>query len=415
MTIMHVDANSAYLSWTAVNLLKQGFGRDIREIPSVIGGNQEERHGIVLAKSISAKKYGIKTGESLFEAKRKCPKLEVFPPDFKLYMSYSNAMYKILSEYSPVIQRYSIDECYLDYTGSEICFGDPLDCAQKIKERIKSELGFTVNIGVSCNKLLAKMGSELKKPDMVHSLFPEEIKRKMWPLPIEELFMVGRSAARKLRKININTIGDLAVSDLELIKRLLKSQGALIWRYANGIDDEPVCIEEHTSQKCIGNSTTVNHDVKYKEEAYKILLALTEKVALRLRKTGYFASIISINITNSSFSRYGHQMKLTRATDSTSEIYQKVKRLFDECWKGDPIRLLGVSVTEFTEECEYNMNMFEQCNIEEYRAVDEAVDKIREKFGESALIRGTFVGSGNMMSVGGKISGVSGYKINIEK
>jgi DNA polymerase-4 len=207
--IFHIDANSAYLSWSAAAMLEQGYPMDIREIPAAIAGNPLNRHGIILARSIPAKKYGITTGQSLFEARQKCPELAMYPPDYDLYMLCSNAMYDILLEYSPLVERYSIDECFLDYTSSESKFGDPLEVAYEIKERIKAELGFTVNMGISSNKLLAKMGSELKKPDQIHTLWLEEIEKKMWPLPVRELFMVGRATSQKLQKININTIGEL--------------------------------------------------------------------------------------------------------------------------------------------------------------------------------------------------------------
>jgi len=373
-------------------MLKNGETTDIRDIASAIGGDPESRHGIILAKSVSAKKAGVVTGESIFEAKRKCPDLKLFPPDHDLYARYSDAMFEILYQYSPVIQRASVDECYMDYTGCEKIFGDPVRCAYEIKERIKRELGFTVNIGISTNKLLAKMGSELRKPDMIHTLFPEEVAEKMWPLPIEELFMVGRATAKKLRKININTIGDLAQSDRELIKMVLKSHGAMVWDYANGIDSSPVVPNEYTPQKGIGNSVTVSHDVTTREEALKVLLAMTDKVSSRLRKRKKFAAVIAINLTNKEFRKYGHQSKLERATDSTSEIFDHVTRLLDECWKGEPLRLLGVSVTEFYEDSQYNISLFEDdAPIKENRAVDEAVDAIRAKFGKDALVRGALV------------------------
>ncbi len=392
MIVMHVDANSAYLSWTAVNMLRNGGEIDIREIPSAIAGDPDNRHGIILAKSVLAKKAGVCTGESIFEAKRKCPELQLFPPDHDLYTRLSDEMFEILHQYSPIIQRASVDECYMDFTGCEKLFGDPVECAYEIKERIKRELGFTVNVGVSTNKLLAKMGSELKKPDMVHTLFPEEIMEKMWPLPVEDLFMVGRATAAKLRKININTIGDIANSDRDLLKMLLKKHGCMVWDYANGIDPSPVETSDHTPQRGIGNSVTVSNDIKTREEALKVLLAMTDKVAARLRKKKKFASVIAINLTNKDFKKYGHQVKLERVTDSTSEIFQHVTRLFDECWKKDYLRLLGVSVTEFYDDCQYNISILEDHSlIQENRAVDEAVDVIRGKFGKDALVRGSLV------------------------
>lgn len=405
MIVMHIDANSAYLSWTAVNLLQNGYGTDIREIPSAIAGDPNNRHGIILAKSIPAKKYGITTGESLFEARRKCPELQVFPPEFDLYMKCSQEMFNILKEYSPLVQRYSVDECFLDYTLSERKFGDPVKTAYEIKDRIKNELGYTVNVGVSCNKLLAKMGSELKKPDRVHTLFPEEIEEKMWPLPVEELFMVGRATAKKLRKMGINTIGDLARTDVIYLKSLLKSHGELVWNYANGIDPSPVTVNDEIDQKGIGNSMTLKYDVTDRKEAKMFLLSLSERVGMRLRKHGFKAGLVSVTVKSSGFERYSHQMKLYTYTDSTTEIYKYACRLFDQCWKGEPIRLLGVSVTNFKNPDEpEQISMFGEEKKEKEQALDKAIDAIRERYGQGAIIRGAFANHQNVKPIEGGVN-----------
>lgn len=405
MIVMHIDANSAYLSWTAVNLLQNGYGTDIREIPSAIAGDPNNRHGIILAKSIPAKKYGITTGESLFEARRKCPELQVFPPEFDLYMKCSQEMFNILKEYSPLVQRYSVDECFLDYTLSERKFGDPVKTAYEIKDRIKNELGYTVNVGVSCNKLLAKMGSELKKPDRVHTLFPEEIEEKMWPLPVEELFMVGRATAKKLKKMNINTIGDLARTDVIYLKSLLKSHGELVWNYANGIDPSPVTVNDEIDQKGIGNSMTLKYDVTDRKEAKMFLLSLSERVGMRLRKHGFKAGLVSVTVKSSGFERYSHQMKLYTYTDSTTEIYKYACRLFDQCWKGEPIRLLGVSVTNFKNPDEpEQISMFGEEKKEKEQALDKAIDAIRERYGQGAIIRGAFANHQNVKPIEGGVN-----------
>ncbi len=389
-TIFHIDANSAYLSWTAAAMLEKGFPVDIREIPSVISGDPENRHGIILAKSIPAKKFGVSTGQSLFEALQKCPELAVYPPDYDLYMLCSNAMYDILCHYSSLVERYSIDECFLDYSSSEKAFGDPLNAAHEIKDRIREELGFTVNIGVSSNKLLAKMAGELKKPDMVHTLWPEEMPEKLWPLPVGELFMVGRATAQKLKKININTIGDLAKSDPLHMKALLMSQGKLIWDLANGLDRSPVFMNSEIIQKGVGNSTTIAFDVTERSEAHKILLALTERVAMRLRKLGYLASLVSVSVKTNGFVRYSHQVKLPNSIKVTSEIYDHVCMLFDQCWKGEPIRHLGVSLSDFSAADIHQLSFFDKGNIEQLEKLDEAIDAIRKKYGTRSIIRGVF-------------------------
>lgn len=398
--IFHIDANSAYLSWTAASLLEKGYPVDIREIPSVVSGNPLDRHGIILAKSIPAKAYGIGTGQSLFEARQRCPNLAVFPPEYDLYMGCSDAMYRILLEYSPLVERYSIDECFLDYSASRSRFGDPVEVAHQIGRRIREELGFTVNLGVSCNKILAKMGSELKKPDRVHTLWPAEMEEKMWPLPVGELFMVGRATAAKLQRININTIGDLARSDPNHMKALLKSQGILVWQLANGLDDSPVTLNRDIVQKGVGNSTTIRYDVTSREEARMILLALTERVGMRLRRLGRLASLVSVSVKTDGFLRYSHQLKLPQAIDTTTEIYEYVCLLFDECWKGEPIRHLGVHVSEFQQDAVRQASFFDKKDPEKLRALDKAVDRIRERYGTRAIIRGAFAN--------GMVDGVQG-------
>ena len=397
---MLVDSNSAYLSWTAVSLLEKGYPIDIREIPSVIAGDPKSRHGIILAKSIPTKKYGISTGQSLFEARQKCPDLAVFPANYDLYMLCSNAMYQILLEYSPRIERYSIDECYLDFTASQRHFGDPITVAHEIKERIKDELGFTVNVGVSCNKLLAKMGSELKTPDLVHTLYPDEIAVKLWPLPIRELFMIGRASEEKLKKININTIGDLAKADPLHMKALMKSHGLLVWAYANGIDDSEVMLNSSIIQKGVGNSTTITYDVTTREDAHLILLALTERVGMRLRKLGYMASLVSVSVKTDGFIHYSHQLQLQNSINTTDEIYNFVCLLFDQCWKREPIRHLGVSVSDFSSADMRQLSLFDRMDMVKIQKLDKIVDIIRAKYGTRSIIRGSFV-NGNVNPVQG--------------
>lgn len=398
--IFHIDANSAYLSWTAASLLEKGYPTDIREIPSVVSGNPLNRHGIILAKSIPAKAYGIGTGQSLFEARQRCPNLAVFPPEYDLYMGCSEAMYRILLEYSPLVERYSIDECFLDYTDSRSRFGDPVEVAHQIRRRIQEELGFTVNIGVSCNKILAKMGGELKKPNQVHTLWPEEMEQKLWPLPVGELFMVGRATAEKLQRININTIGDLANSDPNHMKALLKSPGLLVWQLANGIDDSLVTLNRDIIQKGVGNSTTIRYDVTEREEALLVLLALTERVGMRLRRLGYLASLVSVSVKTDGFLRYSHQLKLDQAINTTSEIYDYACLLFDQCWKGEPIRHLGVHVSEFQRRGDRQCSLFETKDPEKLQTLERTVDKIRERYGTRAIIRGAFAN--------GMVDGVQG-------
>ena len=389
--IFHVDVNSAYLSWTAVKQLQYGENDiDIRLIPSVIGGKEEERHGIILAKSIPAKKYNIKTGESIVEALAKCPNLKIYPPDYSLYMRCSNAMVELLKEYTPVIQRYSVDEVFMDVSHFKDKY---MEKAYEIKARIKEELGFAVNIGISHNKLLAKMASDFEKKDSVHTLFEEEIKKKMWPLPIRDLFMVGKATEAKLHKLNINTIGDLAKYKLEFLKPIFKSYANVIHNYANGIENSEVRSSNYVNIKGIGNSTTINRDIDNRDEALKILLSLIETAAMRLRKNNNMCGVIAISIKTNSFYRYSHQKTLSNITDSTEEIFNEATTIFDEMWNKEPIRQLGVRFTELVGNEFYQRTFFDDENIDKKRALDKVIDNIRERFGDEAVVRSVFLNS----------------------
>lgn len=399
--IFHIDVNSAYLSWEAVYRLQQGEKKDLREIPSAVGGDPKSRRGIILAKSIPAKKYNINTGETLHSALQKCPNLTIVSPSYGLYMKCSNAMVNILKEYSPTVQRYSVDECFLDYTSISKHFGSPLEAAHKIKDRIHKELGFTVNVGISSNKLLAKMASDLKKPNRVHTLFPSEVKTKMWPLPVEALFMVGRATAPKLHKMGIYSIGDLATSDINLIRYKLKSHGTMIWNYANGSEDSTVRVSNYIHRKGVGNSTTISFDVTNEKTALMILLSLTEMVTMRLRNMNSLCKVVSVKIKTSDFKKYSHQRKLFSATDSTRDIYEVIKELFEEAWQNEPIRHLGVRVSEICSNEFYQTSIFDGNHLEKRRALDSTIDDIRLKYGLKTIIRGSFLHSGIKPITGG--------------
>ena len=400
-TIFHVDVNSAYLSWEAIDRIEKGYELDLRTVPSVVGGDEEKRHGIVLAKSIPAKKYGISTGETLFMAKRKCPSLKIVPPNYTLYTRCSEEMVKVLEEYSPLIQQYSIDEMFLDYTNMEKHFGKEEKAAHKIKERIKKELGFTVNVGIGPNKLLAKMASELKKPDRVHTIYPDEIAEKMWPLDTKELLMVGSRTREKLAKRGIKTIGELARSKPDYLERFLKSHGILIWNYANGIENSPVR-REGLPMKGLGNSSTLPFDVKDMDTAKKILLSLTETVSMRLRKSKKSAGLVSIKLKNNSFLSYSHQKKLEVPTDSTKKIYHQAKELLKETWQKEPIRHMGIHLSDLCSNELHQLTIFSYNNEKESK-MDNAVDKLRQKYGHEILIRSCFLHSGLDPMLGGVI------------
>lgn len=389
--VFHVDVNSAYLSWTAVKLLQYGSSIDIREIPSVIGGDIENRHGIILAASISAKELGIKTGEPIFSAMQKCRNLKVYPPDYDWYVKSSNAMVQLLEEYSPKIQRYSIDECFMDCTHFKDNYKK---MAVKVKMRISDELGFNCNIGISTNKLLAKMASDFKPKNTVHTLFKEEVSQKMWPLPASDLFMVGRATKEKLSKLNINTIGDIAKADVNLLVQKMHSHGKLIYEYANGIDNSEIRECNYLDIKGIGNSITISYDVETYEEACRILLALTESATMRLRENRSLCSLVVVSVKTNNFLYYSHQKPLENSTDSTNIIYEGIKKTFREAWKGEKIRQLGVRLTKLCSNEYYQESLFDFENNEKQMKLDKTVDEIRKRFGKQAVIRSTFLHSG---------------------
>lgn len=385
--ILHVDVNNAFLSWTAIYKLKMGETLDIRTIPSVIGGDEARRAGIVLAKSPLAKSCGIITGETLYQARLKCSNLEVFPPIFDVYKKYSNALVGLLSEYTDKIERFSIDECFLDMT-EFLLNRNLIDIANEINKRVKEELGFTVNVGVAHNKLLAKMASDFEKPDKVHTLFENEVARKMWPLSTSDLFMLGKKTVPVLYNMGIKTIGDLAKSDPKLIQKRFGKFGKMMWEYANGIDDSPVnYIQE--KPKSIGNSTTLPVDVTNIEKLYEVLFKLTETVMYRLRKEKLIASTVNIQIRTNKFEDSSHQGKLLTPTSSTIEIYKKAKELLNESYKkGVYVRLLGVRVDNLTSSDEKQFTFFEDNTIKKHEKIDEILDKVKDKYGFDSVTRG---------------------------
>lgn len=385
--IFHIDVNSAYLSWEAVDRLARGESVDLRKIPSAVGGDIASRHGVILAKSIPAKKYKVTTGEPVVDALRKCPKLVLVKPRPALYHQMSAAFMEILKQYSDRVEQFSVDEAFVDMTGTSRLFGEPVEAARQIKDQIRGELGFTVNVGISSNKLLAKMASDFEKPDKVHTLFPEEIPAKMWPLAVRNLFFVGKAAEKRLFAMGIRTIGDLAAADRDVLIRTLKKQGDVLWRYANGMDDslvEPV----RADNKGYGNSTTISFDVTDAEAAKKILQELTDKVCRRLRRDGVRVESVSVQFRFNDLTRASHQCALPAATNITQEIYQTVCRLFDEKWDGTPIRLLGVQTTKVShEDSGRQMELFDDTDYEKLQRLDRAMDSIRERFGMEAVQR----------------------------
>lgn len=409
--IFHVDVNSAFLSWEACYRLHHlGAKQDLRKLVSAVGGDQEKRHGIILAKSIPAKKYHIQTGETVVSAKEKCPELILVPPNYDLYNRSSKALIKLLSAYTDKIEQYSIDEAFLDMTG---CCDDPERTAYEIKDRIYAELGFTVNIGISENKLLAKMASDFTKPDRVHTLWKSEVKEKVWPLPVNELFYVGHASLRKLSNLGIHTIGELATTDPVILQAHMKSHGLLIRQYANGIDESAV-IDTPPPAKGYGNSLTTPKDVVDRDVAKQYLLSLSETISARLRADEVKISMVSISLRDWDLRFYGHQITLPVPTDLTVEIYAAACRCFDELWDGIPLRHLGIHTGRVSRDDFRQMQMFNKVDYEKTRKLECVVDSIRKKYGMDSIKRACFISSPGRIEMDHMAGGVSREKRTVD-
>lgn len=410
--IFHIDVNSAYLSWTAVKLLKEAAKDekkiDIRNIPAIIGGDREKRHGIVLAKSISAKKFGIVTGEPIANVLQKCPNILIVPPEHGYYNEQSHKLMNLLRTFTPDIEQVSVDECYMDFSGIQNEYPSPLACAYKIKDTVKEKLGFTVNVGISDVKVLAKMASDFTKPDKVHTLYRREIKEKMWQLPVEELYMAGKSSVNTLHKLGIYNIGQLATSPEYILEAHLKKHGKILWEYANGID-KSVVNTKREELKGVGNSITLPYDLDNMEEIEKILLQLSEKVAGRLRKGKQMAKTVAVEVKYNDFIKASRQTTLDRCTDSGTEIYQLSKELFRELWEKDgnkSVRLLGIRTANLEEQgaleqmsimdimaqtTNKQQNATTNISREKMKKLDKALDAIKNKYGEDKIKRASLL------------------------
>ena len=404
--IFHIDVNSAYLSWSALRELQNGSKLDLRTIPSIVGGDQETRHGIVVAKSIPAKAFEIQTAETVASAFQKCPTLVMVPPDHTYYREMSQKLMRHLRSICDEIEQVSIDECYMSFEPIRSQFPNPEAAAAYIKDSVYDTFGFTVNVGVSDRKVLAKMASDFKKPNLVHTLYVSEIQKKLWPLSIGSLHMCGKSSAKLLQKMGIRTIGDLARTDKAVVESWLKSHGGMLWNYANGIDEGQV-VKERPKAKGVGNSTTLANNAETEEEAYTVLKELATSVSRRLKKHHFLAAQISTEIKYASFRSVSHQTTILTPTAEEAEIYQCACQLFDELWDGEPIRLLGIRTTKLQDEEEpTQISLFdlaryqEQEKKEELRrekeaqkqkklaSLDDAIAKIKKRYGDDAIHKG---------------------------
>ncbi len=383
--IFHIDINNAFLSWTAVKLLNEGYKTDIRTIPSIIAGDEEKRHGIVLAKSPVAKKLGIKTAETIYSARKKCPNLEVFPPEHAYYQQMSKTFFKHLEKYTPHIEKLSVDECFMDMSNSSLLYDDLVLLAYKIKEEVKELYGFTVNIGISTSKICAKMASDMEKPNKVHTLFLNEIERKMWPLPVDELYMVGKHASEKLHSLGIHTIGDLAKTDEKTLVKHFNKHGITMHNYANGISED-LMIPSDDKNKSLSTSETLSTDIGEKNKLLQILYKQVDILGKDLRKQKLYTNTIAITYKNSDFVSYSKQMTLSTVTNSTEEISKYITNLFDQSWKSDKIRNIGVRFSNLTNKKQKQISIFTN-SIEETKSdtVQETMDKINDKYGSSII------------------------------
>ena len=387
--ILHIDVNSAFLSWSALKLLEEGYKKDIRKEVSVIAGDPNKRHGIIVAASVPAKKIGIKSPSNLYEARKIYKDLIVVKPDRQYYMKKSNQMISLLNKLFDSVEQYSIDECFVDYTAYKKIYGNEVKFAYKLKEEIYNKFGFTVNIGIGNNKLSAKMASDFEKPNKVHTLYESEFKEKVWKLDISELFMAGKSACKTLRELNINTIEELAKADQNMIIRHLKSHGKMLWEYANNIDNSDLNTDRYNDRKGIGFSKTLEYDIEEKEEIYKYLYAFSKDISKKLKEKEVYATNITVTIRNNEFKTYNHGHKYLNGVRDIKDIYEKSLELFNETWGKEPIRLIGLRVSDFTESNSYQISLFEEIkDLKKDNKTDKLIEDINNKYGKDIIKKG---------------------------
>lgn len=385
--ILHIDVNNAFLSWSAVWMLKNGYNKDIRNRYAVIAGDESQRRGIVLAKSGLCKKRGVKTADPIYLARRKCPYLEVYPPKFEVYKKFSDMMYKYLCNYTNIIERYSIDECFLDYTGSINLFGDPVKVAYRIKDDIYKKFGFTVNVGVGNNKLLAKMASDFEKPNKVHTLFSNEIEKKMFPLPIEDLFMIGKASSKKLREMGVTTIGELAKTDEDVLVKKFKQMGKMMHEYANGIDNSEVMYERE-QMKSISNSTVLPYNYHDIEMIKNVIHSLSNEIGKKLRNNKLYADTIGIWFKYTYFDKISRQIKLDNSISNDEDIYSNAFSIFNSIWNHeDGIRSICVFVSGLSSERKLQLSLFDDITRkdEDDNNLQDVIDDLRDKFGDNVI------------------------------
>lgn len=381
--ILHIDMNNFYASVECL------YRPELKNVPMAVAGDPTKRHGIILAKNQLAKIKGVQTAQAIWQAQRLCKDLVLVPPHYDRYKKFSALAMKIYSEYSDQVESFGLDECWIDVTGSERLFGSPMQIAMQIKERIKDELGLTVSIGVSFNKVFAKLGSDYKKPDAITEIRADNFKEIVWNLPANELLYVGRSTKNTLDKFGIRTIGEIAMADKEVLGKNMGKNGYQLWDYANGLDTSKVSnLLDKAEVKTIGNSVTLPKDIKDAADIKKVFLSLSEQVAHRLRKKGLWAVGIQISVRRYNLESYQKSTTLTRAVADSSSIYKAAYELFLNCNETVSIRSLGVRVDRLSAEPVVQYSFFEAVeDLEKEMKLEEAKDKIRGKYGLQSVQR----------------------------
>ncbi|WMJ23289.1 DNA polymerase IV [Paludicola sp. MB14-C6] len=389
--ILHCDLNNFFAS---VELLNHP---EFKTYPVAVCGNSEERHGIILAKNEVAKKFGVKTAEVIWQAKQKCPDLILLSPNMDKYISYSKQVRRIYENYTDLIEPFGIDECWLDVTGSTLLFGNGFEIATKIKEHVKSETGLTISVGVSFNKIFAKLGSDMKKPDAITEISKSNYQSLVWPLPVSELLGVGKATCSLFHKYGINTIGDLAKSELTFIQSALGKNGEALWYYANGICNSKVEHKDATSiPKSIGNSITCSEDLSNCEEVWKVMYCLTENVAKRLRKNHLLAGSVQISVKDTNLFTREFQAPLPFSTRHPKDISELGIHLFQKNYHWtEKVRAIGIRAIHLVPDDEYMQYSFsyDYNKISELEALEEKVCFLRDKYGNSAIQRASLLGA----------------------
>ena len=382
-TILHCDLNSFYAS---VELF---LNPALRGLPVAVCGSKEERHGIVLAKTDEAKKYGVRTAEAIWEAQRKCPQLVIIPPHHDEYVKFSRRVRKIYEEYTNLVEPFGIDECWLDVTGSERLFGDGEKIAHIIRERVKKEVGVTISVGVSFNKIFAKLGSDLRKPDAVTVIPFSGFRDMIYKIPAADMLGVGPNNANTLRKYCINTIGDIASADKNFLIKKLGKTGECIWAYANGFDNSPVHhIDYHAPIKSIGRGSTQPVDLKNNDEVRKVILHMSQIVSHKLRKHDLKATGVQISVRDSDLTVKQFQAQLSIPTQCFGDISEKAYELFTSNYNWNKnvrsITVRAINLSDYSEPVQLDL-MQDYSSHEKLDNAEEAIEKIRNKYGIAAV------------------------------